>query len=575
MRLMRIRVRRFRSIEDVEIIFPENVPVVLFGPNNVGKSNVLKALDMFLGERWTPNAEFADSDHFQRDKDAFPTVGFEAEFDETFYAGNSYSPATNTICFSTNHRHEDYRKGTVVENAFHYPNGDKMFLSQEDRGRCEFVLIDAVRDIGRHLSYYSKYSILSRMSYKMHKVLVAEKKDELKKHFDNVSGVFKSVPEFSDFMTQLQESVLSSLDGFEHKLEIDLSAYDPNNYFHSLRIIAKEGGEARSFEEFGTGEQQILLMSFFKAFAEVFKGNRYILGIEEPEANLHPLAQKWLAKHIDKMASEGLQVIMTTHSPHFLRMADIEGMVKVTKASGVTQTKQLDRKKLAEWFLSKGANPDKTKPETILPFLTSNTFNDQLAGFFARKVILVEGPSEYWALPNYFLNAGFDLVKNGVELINCQGKEQIARNYRLFTAYNIPSFCLFDADAKEESDKRANVELGGVFGFDPTKMVTGENDFLTDEAKGFGYFGKNFEEYMRATIAEYKEQESKIEGAKPLKAKVMSETGSIKPAFIEVIAQSLGLKKEVVEAVVEAASAPATPAPAAHPTVTNEDDIPF
>ena len=561
MRLKRIKIRHFRSIEEIEVRFPDKKPVVLFGPNNVGKSNILKALDCLLGEKYTPYIDFQDSDYFQRDKDQFPKIYFEAEFDENIHTSREAS--TNTLCFATNHLHEVRRSETETENSFIFPNGNKMFLKQEERGRCEFILIDATRDIGRHLSYYSRYSILSRMSLKMHKALVDEKKDELKTHFDQLSDAFSSVPEYKGFMKQLNQSILSSLDGFEHKLEIDLSAYDPNNYFHSLRIVAKEGKSIRSFEEFGTGEQQILLMSFFRAFAEVFKNNRYILGIEEPEANLHPLAQKWLAKHVESMANDGLQIIITTHSPYFLRMSGVEGMVKITKETGLTHSRQLDRNELSDWFKSKGANPEKTKPETILPFLSSNTFNDQLSGFFARKVVLVEGPSEYLALPNYFSNAGYDLIKSGVEIINCQGKEQIARNYRLFTAYDIPCFCLFDADAKEDSDKRANSELGGLFEFDPSNMDHTDQNFTIDAKLKYGYFGGNLETYLKAIDPEYSKLEAQIEGGKPLRAKVMSERTDFNPPFVDLIAAALELEKP---------KAKAAPAPAPAP---NDDDIPF
>jgi len=43
MRLEKVCIRNFRSIEDIEIIFPINKPVVLFGPNNAGKSNILRS----------------------------------------------------------------------------------------------------------------------------------------------------------------------------------------------------------------------------------------------------------------------------------------------------------------------------------------------------------------------------------------------------------------------------------------------------------------------------------------------------------------------------------------------------
>lgn len=81
-----------------------------------------------------------------------------------------------------------------------------------------------------------------------------------------------------------------SVKGFVHSLAVDFSAYDPNNYAKSMRIFAKEGDCIRGFEEFGTGEQQVLLMAFVKAYMKVFSSEHFVLIVEEPEAHLHPLA---------------------------------------------------------------------------------------------------------------------------------------------------------------------------------------------------------------------------------------------------------------------------------------------
>ena len=43
------------------------------------------------------------------------------------------------------------------------------------------------------------------------------------------------------------------------------------------RVLAKEGNDARTFEEFGTGEQQILPMAFAKAYMEVFGSESVVL----------------------------------------------------------------------------------------------------------------------------------------------------------------------------------------------------------------------------------------------------------------------------------------------------------
>lgn len=534
MRLEKMVIDYYRSIEHAEIYFPEKAPVILFGPNNVGKSNILKAIECILGERNAAYIDFQDSDYFLRDKDQNPHIHFEATFDENMYPGSNWNPATNRICFTT---HFPTSKGK--ENCFHYSieedPGKKIFLSNDDKEKCQFIVIDASRDINRQLSYFSQYSILSRMSKKMHESMAPEIKQSLGDEFLKIKGIFESVPEYKSFYDKLQNSFESNIDGFEHRLEIDLQSYDPNNYFNSLRIIAKEGLRARSFEEFGTGEQQILLMAFVKAYAETFKGENFILGIEEPEAHLHPLAQKWLAKNISKIAESGVQVIITTHSPEFLDIEYIEGFVKVYKDNNITKTLQHSAKSLSESCISLKANSAKTTELSILSFYKSKTFYDQLRGFFARKIILVEGETEFFALPNYFKNCGYDLIRNGVEIVNCRGKGQITRNYRLFKSYGYKCFCLFDADSK----KVDNVDFALTFIFDKNSMNNNLNSFIFD--KEYGYFGKDFESYMRVNIADYSDKEKEVEGEKVLKAKIISENNSFVPDFIEGIAISLDL----------------------------------
>lgn len=543
MRLEKFRIEAFRSIQNVEIIFPVNKPVVIFGPNNVGKSNVLKALDCLLGERYASYFDFQDSDYFFRDKKGYPNISLSGTFDENFYESSYGGRVTSsrTVCFTTNH--EDKGK---TEHMYHFEGGGKMYLTNEQRAQCQFILIDAARDIGRQLSYFSQYSVLSKMAKKMHSVLIEKTKKELDEHFANLKTTFESVPEYKEFHKRLQSAFEGNISGFEHKLEIDLSAYDPNNYFNSLRIIARDGTGVRSFDEFGTGEQQILLMSFVKAYAETFKGQNFILGIEEPEAHLHPLAQRWLAKNMNSIARSGVQIILTTHSPEFLDIENLDGFVKAYKEEGVTEVIQYTAAGLAEKCIELKSNPAKTTAETVLPFYKTNTFYDQLKGFFARKLILVEGPSEVFALPNYFLHHDFDLIKNGVEIIDCRGKSQIARNFRLFSSYGYNCFCLFDADGSDDEKKRGNFELSEIFGFDPNKMTTNQDVFVCNS--DFGYFGVDFENYMRTNVANYATHEANIEGTKVLKAKVISEDNlDIKPNFILQIAESLQLSTNTKE----------------------------
>jgi putative ATP-dependent endonuclease of OLD family len=395
----------------------------------------------------------------------------------------------------------------------------------------------------------------------MHEVMNLEVQGLLKDKFHEIKDIFESVPEYKTFYDKLQHSFESNIDGFEHKLEIDLQAYDPNNYFNALKIIAKDGDDMRSFDEFGTGEQQILLMAFVKAYAETFKGENFILGIEEPEAHLHPLAQKWLFKNINKITHSGVQVIITTHSPEFLDIENIEGFVKIYKEENITKSLQHSAKSLSDSCITLKAHPTKTTDLSILPFYKSKTFYDQLRGFFARKIILVEGETEFFALPNYFSNCNYDLIKNGVEIVNCHGKNQITRNYRLFHSYGYECFCLFDSD----STGGDNDDFATTFDFEVGSMINNHDTFIFNQTNKYGYFGKDFESYMRNKITDYSQKESEINGEKVLKAKIISENNSFTPDFIESIALSLNLIKTETE-------------PEPEPELEPEsiyDDIPF
>lgn len=528
MRLTKFKIQKFRSIEDIEIIFPENKPVILFGPNNVGKSNILKAIEMMLGEKYAPYTDFQDSDYFMRDKTTNPNIQFTACFDENLHTG---SYPSSEICFTTNKDISGKK-----ENLFHYPNGRKMYLSNPDREKCQMVMIDATRDINKQLSYYSKYTILSKMAKKMHEAMQSSVKTELDTKFLEIKQVFESVPEYKAFHEKLQAAFTSNIDGFEHKLEIDLSACDPNNYFNSLKIVAKEGDKTCSFDEFGTGEQQILLLSFVKAYAETFKGETFILGIEEPEAHLHPIAQRWLSKNISDIAKSHVQIIISTHSPEFMDIDNLEGFTKTYKEDNKTKIIQHTPQKLVDECIKLKVPAGSVNPSNILTFYKTKTFYDQLRGFFARKIILVEGESEFFSISNYFQNYGYYLVKNGVEIINCRGKAQIPRNYRLFKSYSYKCFCLFDADMQDVN----NQEFANLFNFNAEQMTTDEDKFVAGDE--YGYFGKDFESYLRSNITEYQNKESEISFGKVINTKIISEQNpDFKPAFIGEIAAKLNL----------------------------------
>ena len=60
MQLTRIRIRNYRSIKEAEFE-PKNL-CALIGRNNCGKSNVLRAINLVLGDRWPSVRSIDDKD---------------------------------------------------------------------------------------------------------------------------------------------------------------------------------------------------------------------------------------------------------------------------------------------------------------------------------------------------------------------------------------------------------------------------------------------------------------------------------------------------------------------------------
>ena len=495
-RIKLLRIENYRSIgEKILINFPEKVPLVLVGENNAGKSNIVRALDLLLGEMWPGSHEPEDHEYHGRDKDNSP-IEIMAEVEE--------------VTHSDWHGVRD-----VARFIWRYPSGDehgpfrigfsggeeKAFVSNDTREQCTCIVVGADRRLSYQLSYSSKYTLLSKLMRNFHQALTADptRVQELKRQFDDVKTLFQSVAPFAAFTEELGHQVDELSGNLEYGLGIDFSAYDPSNYFHALRVHPYEGSDVRTFEELGTGQEQILALAFAHAYARAFRDSGgLLLVIEEPEAHLHPLAQEWVARKIQELASEGVQVVVTTHSPAFLDVLSLEGLVLVRKEAGDTRIVQLIREKLAQHCREKGAVG--ATAETILPFYGAAATQEILSGFFARKVVLVEGPTESMALPALMRrlpHGTIDTVKDGVAVIPVHGKGNLPRWWRLFTAYGIPTYVIFDNDREDDPKgvKRSDMLTSLGIPRDSFDYLLGTEDWVVESE--FCIFGENYESTMR------------------------------------------------------------------------------
>jgi putative ATP-dependent endonuclease of OLD family len=517
-RVRKLTIEGYRSIgERIEITFPPGQPVVLVGENNAGKSNIVRALELVLGPFWPGNHEPEDHEFFGRDPSR--PIEIQIEFDPNDLLGSKYQ----RLVWRYNRSNQEpvYFRGIEV-------SGKESYVRSEDRDTCMCILVEAERNLRYHISYASKWTFLSRLMRRFHEALTGNQavRSDLEDLFKEVKQKFHEIPEFGDFVTGLQKELEDLVISMPHRLQVDFEAYNPVNFFHALRLQAAEGNEPRTLEEMGTGEQQVLTLAFAYAYAKAFHQG-IILVIEEPEAHLHPLAQQWLAQRLKSRCSEGLQVLITTHSPAFISVEGLEGLVLVYKENGSTRVRQLTRGELVRKCIDLGAPRERVTEDNILPFYAANATTELLSGFFARVVVLVEGPTETLALPVLLAKRGLQVEKEGIGIISVGGKGNLAKWYRLYTAYGIPCYIVFDNDESDDGDRRKRKDALTAVGLDQTVIneLVREQGWIVEDR--YTIFGIDFESTMRSHFADYSklEEQAREQGmdSKPFIARWVAE----------------------------------------------------
>lgn len=525
-RVSRVRIRGFRSIDDwVDVRIPEDKPVVLVGENNAGKSNILGGMDLLLGERWRGNYTPEDHEVFGRDP-ANRAVTMIA--DTHGVTKPWYGDQLNVAHFKW-----EFADGETSFLAI-TDDGEAKFMSYEVKNQCLCVMMGADRRIQYELSYASQFTLLSKIMKRFHNRLIADegRVQELKAHFGEIVELFRGVEEFDGFEKTLRNEIDSLAANLRYPLDVDFSAYDPSNFFHALRIRPRDEQGARTFDELGTGQEQLLALSLLYAYAQAFGGPDagILLLLEEPEAHLHPLAQRWLARRLHDYVDGGIQVVLTTHSPAFLNLLDVEGLVLVRKDSEThaTTTTQLTANTLAQWCKDHGA-PAGVSGETILPFYETAATEEIKAGFLARAICLVEGASEALALPEYCRRLGFDPDEHGLAIIPVQGVGNLAKWRRLFTAYGIPTYVIFDNDTSDDATGDRRTDLLNTIGVPEGQheaVMTTEELAVHD---GWAVMGVDFERCLQRYFGvAYTELDENAKAAapgnpgKPLRARAVA-----------------------------------------------------
>ncbi|WP_322038969.1 ATP-dependent nuclease [Burkholderia diffusa] len=386
MKILKIEIRRYRAF-DKSVVIPLNNFTVITGPNNLGKSTVLSALDLFFS-------------FFER-RGARGRSGLSYNYDVDYpkrYQGRSGRRWPTEIWVDMELDDDDisiisgagdYEIGREIKVGIKFEWNDRLKLFQPNVYRTGPDSVEMDSNLFQWLSQHVRYVYISaeRGVTNFRRTIY----DEL------VSGALARISRSKQRLQALEklfDDVRTELAVVETELVEELRKYLPSVKGMNFSIddwslgrlvtvndVVVDDGANALLRHKGDGFKSLFSMSLLQYVARQKSKRNLIFAIEEPEAHLHSSAIYEIKGALRKLSSD-FQVLCTTHSPILIQRDDIKANV-VVESSG----RDDDFYSTAR---AAGKLEDIRKSLGIKPHENMTT---------AEVVVVVEGASEETALP--------------------------------------------------------------------------------------------------------------------------------------------------------------------------------
>lgn len=326
MRIDRLSLKNYRTFEDLEINFPDFYTAIC-GQNDAGKSNVIRALQVLLGNeepyyyRRRPANELSLATDFPKwileDEEKTVCISCDLTVFSEYDAGlHSFLAEWLEITAEDEDISLTLKASTCssqTSTEVVVLAGDKEFSglkAQEVQSRLKAtMLVHNSTEAGHRFSFIGE---LDEFSADYGKELA----DIGKKASNSLKRVAKA---HKEEITQLLGRLNRS-----YKVEISLPDISLNHLPYDLTLGDSKIDVALSEWGSGTKNRTMIFLALLKArqisqSATTSSKVTPVLVIEEPESFLHPSAQAEFGRILQDLSSEfGVQVISTTHSPYML-----------------------------------------------------------------------------------------------------------------------------------------------------------------------------------------------------------------------------------------------------------------
>jgi len=471
-KVIAIRVADFRSLTNIEVALDDLT--VLVGANNAGKTTLLDAIQFAIGA----NRRLLGKEDIRLAKDEADVpkerrsivdillrpVDDDGKLLDAFPEGSFWTGLWGTGIAQDDDQDDMVGMRSVLEWSDVYGDyrttrkflkewrpfvewrdaevGDTVSAAQIEPIALHYI--DAKRDLEDDLR--TRGSFWRRLTDDL-----GLDEAEVQKLEEALSDINKTLVEKSEVLQHLRENLmeLKKVIAFE-KAGVDIAPVPRHlrDLSRGVDVSLNSGGaSAFPLTRHGMGTRSLASLLVFRAYAlwrrERAEGGgdevHTLLALEEPEAHLHPQAQKALFAQIRDIPGQRL---VSTHSPYFVAQSRLEDLRLLAKTQSDTSVSQLD--------VSKLSSDERRKLEREV--LASR--GDLL---FSRALILFEGETEEQALQIFAESYwGATAHEKGFSFVGCGGV-----NYYPFvwlaSGFGIAWYIL--CDGEEKTIKRTNAQL--------------------------------------------------------------------------------------------------------------------
>lgn len=449
MRISSIHIRNYRNLDDAHIVFDPDINF-LVGENDLGKSNVLDMLfTIFNGRR------FFEDDFTEIEKPIEIELSIILSDVEKGTFDDYFDPAESEKINIT------AKQESIDEDIKYYHLESDEEISYIKFRCLNYIKYDSLRTPKEELTFHRGRGVGKFLGYLVERCISQE--------------ILNSGEDFinRDILAPIIEYINSLLKKIKVLKEFNISATTEDELNDLIfRILTIKDSKGFHIQKIGYGVQfsVLIVLSILEklmALREdkrkkecVFSANEesyisLILGMDEPEIHLHPYMQRSIVKYIksiiqnkdDEFASlvkdlfdidkvDG-QAIIVSHSPTILlnqyryvvRFYREKSKIKIISGSNIHLDESTEKHLLKNFPYIKEA-------------------------LFSRCAILVEGDTEYAALPLWAEKLIGDLDQLGITIIQVGGSKSIPPVSNLLDEMKIPNVSVVDRDCYEENKTR-------------------------------------------------------------------------------------------------------------------------